>query len=414
MSRLPAQAVNACSATVLLLACSATAKAATEFVAGDVVVAKRAVSLKIAERVTDSVEAGAVLQVQFVRGDWLWVTNRHSGYIHVSQVTGGEEAQAALAQRIARNPADVGARRARGYIRLLEGDADGAIAEFDAVLNLSTVSPLFHSDRGNAWLSKGHYERALADYNRAILHEGASRLAKFDRANLYCGRGLALLLAGAVGEAVRDFGVAIRLSDGRLAVAYYRRGLAFLGQGNANERAIADFHRAIELNKLDVAAINARGLAWLRLGMFQKAAKDFRNAINKSANGPFVRSTRSGLLYNQLAASENWPSEAAGRITPTDSAYYNLVILLAAGPDGVRDGAEARACAEKVCRLDNDRYYAFQEALAAACAAESDFENARRRQRQAIALAPNQEIKKKLERQLANYDEGEPYRWEAP
>jgi tetratricopeptide (TPR) repeat protein len=294
---------------------------------------------------------------------------------------------------------------------LLEGNTDGALADFDAVLKLTSVSPLFYSDRGTAWLSKGRYDRALADFNLAIQHPALSRIAKFDRANLYCGRGLALLAAGTIDKAIGDFGTAIRLSEGKLAAAYFRRGLAFLSRGNANERAIADFNRAIQLDKIEVAAINARGLAWLRLGMFENAAADFRRAIDKSPNSPFLRSTSSGLLYKHLVASDDWQSDLTRQISPTDSAYYNLAILLAAGPDDVRDGAKAQAWAEKVCRLDKNRYYAFQEALAAAYAAQGDFENARKRQRQAIALAPDEEHEQELRKQLADYIDDKPYRF---
>jgi tetratricopeptide (TPR) repeat protein len=378
---------------------------AEEFKTGDVIVARKNVPLRLVSRTTDHVTAGQVLQVQFVRDHWLWVTYRQSGYIRASDVMGSEEAEAEFSRRILGNPADVVTRRARGYVRLLTGNVDGALADFSAMLSVTT-SPLFFSDRGTAWFSKGQYDRALADFNRAILHQGTPRLAKLDRADLYCGRGLALLSAGAIDKAIHDFDVAIATSEGKLATAYYRRGLAFLSQGNANERAIADLNRAIQRNRLDVAAINARGLAWLRLGMFTKAADDFRNVISKSPDKPFVSATKSDLLYGQLVTSDDWPSNVTRQISPSDSAYYNLAILLAAGPDDVRDSAEARLRAEQVCRLDKNRYYAFQEALAAAYAAADDFENARERQRKAIALAPEEKLKEALEQALVNYDDG--------
>jgi tetratricopeptide (TPR) repeat protein len=398
-------------AAVFVILCVSSVKGAADLEVGDVVVARQSAPLLIAKRTIDTVDAGSALQVQFVRGNWLWVTNRKSGYIHDTQVMRSDEAKAAFARRIAVNRADFAARRARGYVRLLEGDTDGAIADFDAVLKLTSASPLFYFDRGTAWFSKGRYDRALADFDLAIQHQGLSRVAKSDQADLYCGRGLALLAAGHVEKAIGDFGTAIRVSEGRSATAHYRRGLAFLSRGNANERAIADFNRAIQLNSLETAAINARGLAWLRIGMFEKAAADFRRAIDASPNWPFVRSTSSGLFYKRLAASDDWQSDLIRKINPTDSAYYNLAILLAAGPDDVRDGAKARSWAEKACRLDKNRYYAFQEALAAAYAAEGRFDMARQRQQQAIALAPDEEGEQELKKQLADYVDGKPYRF---
>jgi tetratricopeptide (TPR) repeat protein len=141
--------------------------------------------------------------------------------------------------------------------------------------------------------------------------------------------------------------------------------------------------------------------------MYEEAADDFRSVIGKCPNRAFVLSTRSDVLYDQLARSGNWRSDLARQIRPTDSAYYNLAMLLAAGPDDIRDRAEARNRAEKVCELDEARYYAFQEALAAAYAAEHDFENARKCQRRAIALAPDKKLKESLEQNLVRYEEGE-------
>jgi hypothetical protein len=161
---------------------------------------------------------------------------------------------------------------------------------------------------------------------------------------------------------------------------------------------------------MDVAAINAHGIAWLNLGMFEEAAVDFRRVINTASESPFVHSTTSALLYNQLEASGKWESSLANRLNPADSAYYNLVMLLAAGPDEVRDGAEARAWAEKLCNSDKNRYYAFQEAFAAAAAEQGDFEVARNRQRRAIALAVGKKKKKELEKRLAMYESDKPYR----
>jgi len=380
------------------------------FKAGDVVVAKRRAALRVGDRTMGTVAAGDVLQVQLVRGHWLWVTHRQSGYLVDTDVMSGEEAEKMFSMRIAANRANLESLRARGYLRLLQGNTDGALADFGTMLEFTQASPLVYSDRGMAWFFKGRYDRALADFNFAVLHPYRTSLSDLDQATLFSRRGLALLSTGRVDQAIEDFNRAIRMSDGKLVTGFSRRGLAFLSQGNANERAIADLNRAIELNKLDLSAINARGLAWLRLGMFDNAADDFRKVIGLSPEGPFVRSTTSDLLYRRAAADDQWHSDSIRQINPRDSAYYNLAILLAAGPSDVRDAAEARSVAESACQLDEDHYYAFPEALAAVCAAEGDFENACRYQRRAIVLAPDEEREKQLEKQLSDYQAGRPFR----
>jgi tetratricopeptide (TPR) repeat protein len=93
------------------------------------------------------------------------------------------------------------------YDRAIEyankGDNDRAIADFDAAILLDPTSAAIRNDRGVAWLAKSEYDRALADFSEAI------RLDPND-ADYYNNRGSSWHLKGDDDRAIVDYDEAIR------------------------------------------------------------------------------------------------------------------------------------------------------------------------------------------------------------
>ena len=76
-----------------------------------------------------------------------------------------------------------------------------------------------YTNRGNAYLGKKDYDRAIADYNKAIELEPKLAAA-------YANRGLAYGAKGDIDGAIADLDKAIDLNP-KLAHAYANRGLAY-------------------------------------------------------------------------------------------------------------------------------------------------------------------------------------------
>ena len=89
--------------------------------------------------------------------------------------------------------------------------------------------------RGNAWCTKGDYDRAIANYSKAIE------------------------------------------LDERFAVAYGNRGSAYLGKSHY-DRAISDYNKAIEINPKLAEAYYNRGLAYYLNGEYYKSYTDVLKA----------------------------------------------------------------------------------------------------------------------------------------
>ena len=140
---------------------------------------------------------------------------------------------------------------------------------------------------GRAHLVHGDYERAIADFDRAIrLHPG--------KASSYLLRGLARHQASHYPEALVDYSEVIRVrpDDPRVFIA---RGQAHHDLG-AYDRAIADFTRAIRLRPGDPSAHFRRGLARYRSDDYAGALADFDETIRLDPNNGRAREFRDDTL----------------------------------------------------------------------------------------------------------------------
>ncbi len=131
------------------------------------------------------------------------------------------------------------------------------------------------ANRGNVYMKKGQYERAIQDYGQAL------QLSPNYTTILY-NRGEAFLASAQWDTAIRDFGQAIRLNPKDFA-AFNERGRAY---ANKHEfaRAIEDYNEAIRLKSNFVIAFNNRGVALRFLGERERATADFRKALMLNPN----------------------------------------------------------------------------------------------------------------------------------
>ncbi len=118
-----------------------------------------------------------------------------------------------------------------------KGEYDRAIADYDKAIELKPNNPVAYNNRGNAYSSKREYDRAIADYSKAI--ELDPKLA----AASYNGRGGAYADQEDYNSALPDLNKAIEL-DPKYAFAYYNRGKTYEALARRDE-AIADFRRVL-------------------------------------------------------------------------------------------------------------------------------------------------------------------------
>jgi tetratricopeptide (TPR) repeat protein len=134
----------------------------------------------------------------------------------------------------------------RGVAYLKNRDYEKAIYDFTKTIEMAPAKDgeivyFSFKSRGDAWQGKREYPNAVKDYSEALRllpqHEGVERVHE--------ARAWAALNMEKYDEAIADFTEALSI-DGKMAHAYYGRGLAWYRKGDP-QRAMVDAKEAVKL-----------------------------------------------------------------------------------------------------------------------------------------------------------------------
>ena len=201
------------------------------------------------------------------------------------------------------------------------GQWNKAIADYTRALQIDPKYQLALTDRGFAYRNLGQYDKAIADYTRAIeidpmyaltwsnrgyilfkRGEWQKAIDDFNKAieinpefvDAYSNRSAAYSSIGQYDKAIADITKAIELNPD-YSVAYSNRG-AIYGILKQHDKAIADLSRAIELNPKYVEAYTNRGGSYAELEQWDKALADISTAIGINPDFRDSYSVRGGIF----------------------------------------------------------------------------------------------------------------------
>lgn len=194
--------------------------------------------------------------VQKVNGDWLGVGNRRRGWVRVQEVVPLKDAASYYSDLIKNGKKSAWVHTCHAIALLHSGNANAAFLEFQEAIRL---------DPKNA-LTLNELDAALSDHSEAIRRNP-------EEAEYYSLRGQVWLAKKEFVKAIANYDHAVRL-DPTCVLAFYGPGKAQAELG-AIEPAIVDFSRALELDPKLAAAHNNRGVAWRKLGDLEKAIADW-------------------------------------------------------------------------------------------------------------------------------------------
>lgn len=166
----------------------------------------------------------------------------------------------------------------------MNGDLDGAIAEFTQAVELSPNNATAIYNLGLAYESNGNAEEAYKYYSRAIEANPGMQVA-------YLNRGRVLAVAGKRQEAIADFTHAVELNS-KDATAWDNRGLAYVELGEF-KLGLADLERAKALSPKEIGILYHLGLAYSGLGDKAAAIKSYKQALDL---------TQDPALHDQITA----------------------------------------------------------------------------------------------------------------
>jgi len=167
--------------------------------------------------------------------------------------------------------------------------ADVIVSGCSAVIQAGQDNPrrlaTAFNNRGVAHKFKGEYDRALEDYEQAILLNPSF-------ANAYNNRGVIYRLKDEYDRAIRDYDQAIWL-DRNVPAFFYNRAIAY-SEKQDYDRALADFNAVLRFNSKNSLALYGKGLAEMKNGDAQAGMADIAaaKAINPNVAEEFEHSGR--------------------------------------------------------------------------------------------------------------------------
>ncbi|MCP4615048.1 MAG: tetratricopeptide repeat protein [Bradyrhizobium sp.] len=231
----------------------------------------------------------------------------------------------------------------------LDTRISGCTVLIDANYGTTAAQAIAYNNRGNAYIAKGDFDRAIQDFDQSIKLNA-------NYAKPLSNRGVALMRKGEYDGAIEAFDEAIRLKPS-YANAYLNRAEAYLKKGD-HARAIEDYDEAIRLNPgLDIVW---HGRCWAQavLGDLQPALEACNKALQSGINNAATYDSL-GLIHLKMEqpgkAIDDY--DAAVRLNPKlASALYGRG--LARLKTGDKAGSDADIAAAKAIAAGVDDEFA--------------------------------------------------------
>lgn len=210
----------------------------------------------------------------------------------------------------------------RGIASLKNADYTSAIALFDLALQFDSSNYQTYYNLGMAQQNMGLFDIAISNYSKAL----QITKERDEKSQVLSSRGTAFAANGDYERAIADYDKALEL-DPENPMIYSNRGLSWTAKGD-NNRAILDFTKAIVLDNTYYSAYSGRGIAYFHLKDLHKALQDYSQALTINKQDVITLFNRA-LVYRDL---QKYP-EAIQDIQTALTLIEENPYLLASKPD---------------------------------------------------------------------------------
>ena len=178
----------------------------------------------------------------------------------------------------------------RGFFLGTKGKYDQALDDFNKAISINPRYIKALTNRGALYMAQQKYSKAFVDMNKAI------EIAPYNLAVTYLNRGMLYMIQKNFEKSIMDLQIAIEL-DPLYAKAYYSLGNTYSFQ-KLNEKAIMNYSKAININKRYAQAYNNRGVVYLNIKNYKNSVLDFTHAIKLQSNYADAYYNRGKLYFD--------------------------------------------------------------------------------------------------------------------
>ncbi len=168
------------------------------------------------------------------------------------------------------NPTDAKTYYQSGNDYYEKGDYDKAIENYNMAVLLSPVFSEAYFNRALSYYQLKNFDKSIADYTKSMELDPQNPI-------IYNNRGDAFYRKQDFQSAVKDYDKAIQLNPNYLK-AFYNRGLSYASI-EEYEKAVEDFSKVIKLKPDFAEAYHLRGLAFEYAGSIANAIADYTKAL---------------------------------------------------------------------------------------------------------------------------------------
>ena len=179
------------------------------------------------------------------------------------------------------NPSDAESFYRRGTVRWENHDNAGARADFDQALKLRPDVPEWLTARGMLLLDLGDDAGAAADFDASVRVTPTKENPDLTVADIYESHGRYEQAVSRVSRWIDTHG-----NDPKLPQAQNSRCWFRAQWGKELDQALADCNAALKGRPTDGAALDSRGLVWLRLGKYDNSIADYKAALRVQPKQP--------------------------------------------------------------------------------------------------------------------------------
>jgi tetratricopeptide (TPR) repeat protein len=155
------------------------------------------------------------------------------------------------------------------------GDYEGALAQYNAILQLDPQNANASYDKGNVLVIMNDYSKAVNSYSEALAIDYTMDSAAYNK-------GIALMKLGNSSDAIKSYEEALNINPNNTK-ALNNVGVVY-GNSHDYDEAVNWYDKALQINPNYILAMSNKGIALMKLGKYEDALNTYDRLLEQTSD----------------------------------------------------------------------------------------------------------------------------------